>query len=205
MVHRYAASKTLGALIGVAFFAAVLFPSAAFSENRARDFKGILDLNATLGMALLDPHDWEPIHTPLFYGVDLAYEGQFWPAGLCGSLYYSTASDETDEGDGVDGSITSLYLGIRKRVGFPSRIFDPYLQGGIAGATVTIDHEAQGEDTSSGYGYWFGGGSYVKLGSIFHAGVDLRYTFGSAKLLGSYRNIGGLGAGAIIGVEFGGR
>ncbi|TAL18516.1 hypothetical protein EPN96_01765 [bacterium] len=206
MVHRFAASKTLGTLFSVVFLAAVFFfPSTALSENRVGDFKGTLDINATLGMELLDPHDWEPIHTPLYYGIDLGYEGRFWPAGLCGSLYYSAASDKTDSGDSVDGSITKLYLGIRKRVGLPSRIFDPYLQGGIAGATATIDHEELGEDTSSGYGYWFGGGSYVRLGGVFHAGLDLRYTFGSAKLLGSYRNIGGLGAGAVIGMEFGGR
>lgn len=185
-----------------ALLACLLAPptaSAGWSGTLGR-YPDAWDLNAHLGMKVMDSDDWAPADRAVSFGADWDYARQGWPVGFTGALYYDRADGS---GSGVDASATILELDAGLRKIFYSRNgtewLRPYVGAGLSGAYATADSTPGEARSGLGVGGWAGIGAYVNVYGRLNLGLDLRYSAIAADLDGITVDAGGVRASFIVG------
>ncbi|HEY0719893.1 MAG TPA: hypothetical protein VGE50_01440 [Gammaproteobacteria bacterium] len=184
----------------------------------------VTDINIFLGQKSLDSADWGA-GSEMGAGVSLDEQGEFgilmnfagynWPVSIAVDLLGS--SDEVDYYDTyynsygrVTASTSELDLGVRKVFGIYGTSLHPYVGGGLALVTGTIEDQVfyvgSYDDSDSGTGLWLNGGIFWSIGH-FNIGLDARYSEADVTLLSYYGNpvtvnAGGSHAGLIVGYSW---
>ncbi len=176
------------------------------------------NINIFLGQKDLDSSDWGP-DTYLGYGLALDqqdefgilmdFSGYYWPVSiavdLLGSSHEVNAYDSF-AGYGTTTATTSeLDFGVRKVFDIYGTDLHPYVGGGLALITGTIEDDyyyAYGSDEDSGLGYWLNGGIYWSIAGHFNIGVDVRISEAEVTLYNQTVNAGGSHGGVIFGYRW---
>ncbi len=153
----------------------------------------VTDINIFLGQKNLDSGDWGA-NSYLGSGASLDQQGEFgvlmnfsgynWPVSIAVDLlgsshqvdYYSYYYGSYGR---VTASTSELDLGVRKVFGIYGTTLHPYVGGGLALITGSIDDHVDYvgtfSDSDTGGGFWLNGGMFVSLGH-FNIGFDARYS-----------------------------
>ncbi len=155
----------------------------------------VTDINIFLGQKNLDSGDWGA-NSYLGSGVSLDQQGEFgilmnfsgynWPVSLAVDLlgssheadYYSSYYGSYGR---VTASTSELDLGVRKVFGIYGTTLHPYVGGGLALVTGSIEDQlfdyygTYFNDSNSGAGLWLNGGIFWSIGH-FNIGFDARYS-----------------------------
>lgn len=163
---------------------------------------GESNISVFLGQKQLDDNDWEAVDSQTEWGfiADLGRKDSV--VNLVVS-YLASEDDSSRSGTDFTGKTWELGMGVRK----PFRItpdIAPYVEVGVAYMDATLEQRpaATGTTSDSAFGVWAGGGVTFAVGERLTAGINLRYTSGSATLLGEDREVGGLHFGVTAGMGF---
>jgi len=199
------------------FFAALFLVIAAPAS-------AVTDINIFLGQKNLDSADWGA-GSDMGAGVSLDKQGEFgvlmnfagynWPVSIAVDLLGS--SEEVDYYDTyyssygrVTASTSELDLGVRKVFGIYGTALHPYVGGGLALITGSIEdnvyYVGTYSDSDTGAGVWLNGGIFWSIGH-FNLGLDARYSNADVTLISYYGNpvsvnAGGTHGGVIFGYSW---
>jgi opacity protein-like surface antigen len=182
--------------------AAVLAISGSSSVLLAGDWSG--NVNAFLGVKMLDKDDWEPLEEQSEVGIlfDIGKNG--WPVNILIESMYSTQDE--DAGPGTENEVTTIeaIIGVRK-IWAPNSTIRPFIGGGlcvVTGFASTEQEYVEITENASGIGFSIGGGVYWTIAQHFNLGLDARYSSAEATFNDIDSAIGGVHSGLILGYHW---
>lgn len=178
------------------------------------------NVNALLGVKMLDDSDWGDFDDQIEAGVMADFSRDSWPLSLSANLLYSSDSNSDYHDNEIndtyyytyyaeDATTVELNLGVKKIWSLTDR-FNVYVAGGIAviygemeitrannlysGSYQDTDNE---DDT--GYGGWGAVGGYVTFTHHINVGLDLRYSSAEIDMYNEEIDAGGFHVGLLVG------
>lgn len=189
-----------------ALFCAMTAPAMAVS-----------DINFFLGQKNLDSADWGAnsylgnslsLDQQGEFGVLMNFAGYNWPVSIAVDVLFSGHEANacfSSVGCGSTTGVTSeLDLGVRKVFNIYGTSLHPYVGGGLALVTGSIEDDYYyyyDNDSDTGAGVWLNGGIFWSIGH-FNIGLDARYSEADVTLLGETVNAGGSHGGIIMGFSW---
>jgi outer membrane protein with beta-barrel domain len=116
------------------------------------------------------------------FGVDVNFGPSSWPIRLEAGAHASV-KQETFFGSDVTASVGEGYFGVNKTWNQKGGKLYPFIGGGVANVTATIDARGSSRDDDSS-GYYLHGGVFFRLGRRFNLGVDVRALRGTSMTIG---------------------
>lgn len=200
-------------LIVAALFLVPIIPGLA----QAAELSG--NVNAFIGMKMLDDSDWGDFDDQTEFGVMADLGANTWPIGLSANLIYSSDSTsdyhDNEIGDtyyytyyAEDATTVELNLGVKK-IWAVSGPFNIYVAGGLATIygemEITRANNLSGtyRDTDSeddtGLGGWGAVGCYFTFANHVNVGMDLRYSSAEIDMYDDEIDAGGVHVGLLVG------
>lgn len=163
---------------------------------------GESNISLMLGKKQLDDNDWGPVDSQTEWGV-IADLGRKESVVNLVVSFMQSQDDSTRNGSEYSGETWELGLGIRKPFRMAPDIA-PFVEVGVALMDVSLEQTpaTTGDSSDSAFGVWAGGGVNFAVGERLTVGALLRYTSGSATLLGQDREAGGVHFGVMAGIGF---
>lgn len=154
-----------------AFCACAALPAAApFHEETVSN--NVTNFTVLVGKRKLDEDDWSPVEDQLVMGIEVdkydPNESFGWEIGL-----QHSSDDGSVLGTDVGGSMTEIYLGIRKTFATSGKLH-PYLGAGLAGVRAESDVSGGSTDDDNSAGAYAHGGVYWNIGQNVNLGFDVR-------------------------------
>ncbi|HKY31537.1 MAG TPA: outer membrane beta-barrel protein [Candidatus Polarisedimenticolia bacterium] len=144
--------------------------------------------NFFIGQKQIDDLEDLDLDKQLSLGVEMSFGGYDWPVMLAVDIMGSVADEEIFGDDyyygyydyDLESRTIEVDFGVRKTWEIAGSAVRPYLGAGIAGARteLEIDDGFFGSESvdANGFGFWFGGGIYWKLGDSFNLGLNVRHS-----------------------------
>jgi hypothetical protein len=166
--------------------------------------QGTGNVNAFLGMKVLDEDDWEPVEEHVEIGILFDARPINWPISIAGGLLYSEG-EETEMDIKLEGNTLEFDVGVKK-IFENASIVRPFLAGGAA----FIQAETEGSvfgifdfgDDTDAIGLWVSGGAYLTLSEHFNLGLDIRWSKAEADWYREDIELGGFHAGLLLGYHW---
>ena len=190
------ASTTLSALLILAM------PAAHADGIQADSWTG--NISGYLGHKSVDKDDWPNLDSQRSAGVISDFRKQSWPFSIAVDLISAASIHESGANEYTGGTM-ELHLGARKIFTLDNSSFSPYVGGGVAIVSATLENEIAGltiDDDDTTVGAWVGVGAYYAVTPHLNLGVDLRYSKAEVTLFDKDREAGGLNAGITIGYHW---
>ena len=162
------------------------------------------NVSGFLGHKSVDSEDWKGLDSQGSLGVISDFGKQNWPVSIAIDAFIAGAGDKSDGQEKVAGTF-EIHLGVRKVFTIEDSIFSPYVGGGVAQVAGVVENKNNGktvDDDDTGYGYWAGVGTYIKITPSFNIGVDVRYSSAEVTLFDIDRDTDGLQAGITAGYHW---
>lgn len=171
-------------------------------EAQADDWTG--NVSAYLGHKSVDDDDWPNLDSQRSVGVISDFRKQSWPVSIAADLIF--AGDVHKNGESEDtGGTMEVHLGARKVFSLDNSSFSPYVGGGVAIVTASLEHESAGvtlDDDETSLGVWIGAGAYYAVTPRFNVGLDVRYSKAEVNLFDIDRKAGGVNVGLTLGYHW---
>jgi opacity protein-like surface antigen len=190
------ASTALSALLVLAM------PAAYADDIQADGWTG--NISGYLGHKSVDKDDWPNLDSQRSAGVISDFRKQSWPVSIAVDLISAAAVHESGANEDTGGTM-EMHLGARKIFTLENSSFSPYVGGGVAIISATLENENAGvtiDDDDSVVGAWIGVGTYYAVTPNFNLGLDLRYSKAEVTLFDKEREAGGLNAGITFGYHW---
>jgi opacity protein-like surface antigen len=162
------------------------------------------NVSGYLGHKSVDDDDWPDLDSQRSAGVISDFRKQSWPVSIAADLIFS-GDDHKSGADEDTGGTVEIHLGARKVFTLENSSFSPYVGGGLAIVSASLENENAGvtvDDDNTGVGAWFGVGTYYAFTPHFNLGLDVRYSKAEVTLFDKDREAGGLNAGITIGYHW---
>lgn len=171
------------------------------------------NVNIFLGMKFLEKEDWDPVDRHTEAGLVIDVKPPRFPFSIAVDFLHSSDEENVDVevlGGGtinveVEGETFELDLGIRKAWEAPLAL-RPFLGGGLALLRARIEAEGSeysSSDEDTAVGVWLNTGAYVTLNGRWNLGLDGRWSWAKADLMGvENADVGGWHIGCLIGAHF---
>ena len=180
----------------------MVMPAAHADDTQADGWTG--NVSGYVGHKSVDDDDWPNLDSQRSAGVISDFRKQSWPVSIAADLIFSAA----DNGSGTienTGGTAEMHLGARKIFTLETTSFRPYVGGGIAIISASLENENAGvtiEDDDTVFGAWIGAGTYYAVTPNFNLGLDVRYSKAEVTLFDIDREAGGLYAGITAGYHW---
>jgi len=180
----------------------IAMPAAHADDLQADGWTG--NVSGYVGHKSVDSDDWPNLDSQRSAGVISDFRKQSWPVSIAADLIFSAA----DNGSGTienTGGTAEMHLGARKIFTLETTSFRPYVGGGIAIISASLENENAGvtiEDDDTVFGAWIGAGTYYAVTPNFNLGLDVRYSKAEVTLFDIDREAGGLYAGITAGYHW---
>ena len=177
-------------------------PAAHADDTQADGWTG--NVSGYVGHKSVDNDDWPNLDSQRSAGVISDFRKQNWPVSIAADLIFAAA----DNGSGTienTGGTAEMHLGARKIFTLETTSFRPYVGGGIAIISASLENENAGvtiEDDDTVFGAWIGAGTYYAVTPSFNLGLDVRYSKAEVTLFDIDREAGGLYAGITAGYHW---
>lgn len=144
--------------------------------------------------------DWEPLDTQDVIGLELTF-GLERSVGIAIDYFYS--EDDGTYGDSrIEAMTKELDAGVRCLFRRQKKV-QPFIGGGLAFNHGSIKVDTTGLEDEA-LGLWLAGGVVFRVGRHFDLGLDLRGSTAKVKIAGVDLDAGGVYAGVLLGVRWGG-
>jgi opacity protein-like surface antigen len=168
------------------------------------------NVNLYLGNNKMSSADWGEGNSQGSIGLITDFKMDSWPVSIAVDGFVSgsgdfTADDDKDKKGKLKASSAELHLGVRKIWDISNTNFSPYIGGGLAVASGSLDRNFNGEkknDSDSAAGTWVGTGVYWRPSDNFNVGADLRYSKVDLNLHDDSIEAGGLRTGLFVGYSW---
>lgn len=191
----------------------LLLPVSVRAEEQPAEPRWSGNVNLFFGMKFLDEKDWKPVDKQMQAGILFDVRHRALPFNIAFDLLYSRDEADFDVAVlGIDsmeveveGETLEMDLGVRKIWEGPREV-RPFLGGGLAVIRAEIEAKGGGgsvSDRDTALGIWLDVGAYVTLGERWNLGVDGRWSWAKADLMGvENADVGGWHLGALLGAHF---
>ena len=162
------------------------------------------NVSGYMGHKSVDDDDWPDLDSQRSAGVISDFRKQSWPVSIAVDLIFA-ADDHNNGTDEDTGGTMEMHLGARKVFTFENSSFRPYVGGGLAIVTASLENENAGvtiKDDETAFGAWIGVGAYYAVTPHFNLGLDVRYSKAEVTLFDENRDAGGLNAGITAGYHW---
>lgn len=195
----------------------MLFFLVSPAMSQAAEWSG--NVNAVLGLKMLDDSDWGDFDDQTEMGVMADFGMDSWPISMSANLTYSSDSTsdyhDNEVGDtyyytyyAEEASTVELNLGVKK-IWSPAPHFSLYVAGGLAAIygemeitrANNFDGSYRDRDTEDdiGLGGWGAAGCYFTFSRHVNLGVDLRYSTAEIDMYDDDIDAGGFHIGLLAG------
>ena len=171
-------------------------------EAQANDWTG--NVSVYLGHKSVDDDDWPNLDSQRSVGVISDFRKQSWPVSIAADLIFAGDVHKSGESEDTGGTM-EMHLGARKVFALNNSSLSPYVGGGVAIVTASLEHESAGvtvEDDETAVGVWIGAGAYYAVTPRFNLGLDVRYSKAEVNLFDIDREAGGFNVGLTIGYHW---
>ena len=171
-------------------------------EAQADNWTG--NVSAYLGHKSVDDDDWPNLDSQRSAGVISDFRKQSWPVSIAADLIFAGDVHKSDESEDTGGTM-EMHLGVRKVFTLDNSSLSPYVGGGVAIVSASLEHESAGvtvDDDETAVGAWIGAGAYYAVTPSFSLGLDVRYSKAEATLFDIDRKVGGLNVGLTVGYHW---
>lgn len=171
-------------------------------EARTDNWTG--NISAYLGHKSVDDDDWPNLDSQRSVGVISDFGKQSWPISIAADLIFAGDVHKSGEDEDTGGTM-ELHLGARKIFSLNNSSLSPYVGGGVAIVTASLEHESAGvtvDDDGTALGVWIGAGAYYAVTPRLNLGLDMRYSKAKVKLFDMDRQAGGLNFGLTVGYHW---
>jgi len=163
-----------------------------------------------LGGKSMSDSQWTDEGNQGVLGVVTDFKQEHWPVSIAIDGFVSTnntydATTNTNDKDKLKANTSELHVGARKIWTLPHSNFKPYVGGGLAFVTGSIEKMVDGKkknDTDNAVGTWLGAGVYWTPMDNFNVGADVRYSHSEIKLHGDDVDTGNVQAGITLGYHW---
>jgi hypothetical protein len=129
-----------------------------------------------------DDQFWGEVRRQPLVGVLADFSFGPAPVSLAVGLQASAKKEDASDGSGdeITGSVADLTVGAKLMPN--DGMFRPYVSGGLASVGASGKVEGPGVDTDyndQSFGWYASAGGYLRLGSHFEMGIDLRWIGGT--------------------------
>jgi opacity protein-like surface antigen len=162
------------------------------------------NVSGYMGHKSVDDDDWPDLDSQRSAGVISDFRKKSWPVSIAADLIFS-GDDHRNGADEDTGGTVEIHLGARKVFTLDGDRFSPYVGGGIAIVTASLENENAGvtiDDDETVVGTWIGVGTYYAVTPHFSLGLDVRYSKAKVTLFDKNRDAGGLNAGITAGYHW---
>ncbi|MFW2438048.1 MAG: outer membrane protein [Arenicellales bacterium] len=177
-------------------------PAAHADDTQAGGWTG--NISGYVGHKSVDDDDWPNLNSQRSAGVISDFRKQSWPVSIAADLI--SAAEVHEDGANEDtGGTMELHLGARKIFTLENTSFRPYVGGGLAIISASLENENAGvtvDDEDTAFGAWIGAGTYYAVTPSFNLGMDVRYTKAEVTLFDQDREAGGLNVGITAGYHW---
>jgi hypothetical protein len=143
--------------------------------------------------------DWAPVDGHSAFGVETNVGQTDWPLAIALDYIYSYDS-ATENGVRIEGSLSTVDLGIRKEAHWGQ-----YLRPSVGlGSSMVFGRLQAGgaSDTDSAVGVWLSGALTWRLADSFNVGFEARYNRANLDLLDRSRSTAGTFLGTTLGLHW---
>jgi opacity protein-like surface antigen len=162
------------------------------------------NVSGYLGHKSVDDDDWPDLDSQRSAGVISDFRKQSWPVSIAADLIFS-GDDHKSGADEDTGGTMEMHLGARKVFTLENSSFSPYVGGGLAIVSASLENENAGvtvDDDETVVGAWIGVGTYYAVTPHFNLGLDIRYSKAEVTLFDKAREAGGLNVGITAGYHW---
>ena len=180
----------------------MVMPAAHADDTQADGWTG--NVSGYVGHKSVDDDDWSNLDSQRSAGVISDFRKQSWPVSIAADLIFASADDGSGANE-VTGGTAEMHLGARKIFTLENTSFRPYVGGGIAIISASLENENAGatvDDEDTVFGTWIGAGTYYAVTPSFNLGLDVRYSKAEVTLFDIDREAGGLYAGITAGYHW---
>ena len=162
------------------------------------------NVSGFLGRKFVDDADWPDLDSQRSAGVIFDFRKQSWPVSIAADFISAAAIHKSGASEFTAGT-AEVHLGARKIFVLESTSLRPYVGGGLAFVSATLEDETTGvtlDDKETAVGVWVGAGAYYEITPRFILGLDVRYSKAEVSLFDKDRQTGGLNAGVTVGFHW---
>jgi opacity protein-like surface antigen len=162
------------------------------------------NVSGYLGRKFADADDWPNLDSQRSAGVIFDFRKQSWPVSIAADFISAAAIHKSGASEFTAGTV-EMHLGARKIFVLENTSLRPYVGGGIAIVSATLENEHAGvtvDDKETAVGAWIGGGAYYAVTPHFNLGLDVRYSKAEVTLFDKDRQAGGLNVGITAGYHW---
>jgi len=176
--------------------------------NKSKSSDISMNLVGTFGKKLLDS-SWQEFDNQYSLGASFDFKQRGWPFSLAIATILS-ADVESNNSSAIEeeaGYTGEIHVGIRKIFHINNSQFEPFVGGGIAFMTASLDRRVNSSffvttDDDDAVGYWLGTGFYLHMTKRLTLGLDVRYSEAEVTLFGTNREAGGLHFNTVVGAHW---
>jgi opacity protein-like surface antigen len=162
------------------------------------------NVSGYLGHKSVDADDWPNLDSQRSAGVISDFGKRSWPVSIAADLI-SAADVHKSGANEVTGGTMEIHFGARKVFTLENSSFSPYVGGGLAIISASLENENAGvtvDDDETVVGAWIGVGTYYAVTPHFNLGLDVRYSKAEVTLFDKDREAGGLNVGITAGYHW---
>lgn len=163
------------------------------------------NVSGFLGQKALYDKDWSDLDQQGSLGVIFDFKKESWPISMAVDVMVSGDIEKNGSLKDLAGTVET-HLGVRKVFELSDSAFKPYIGGGIALVTASLEHQSNGDRLSksddSATGYWVGAGTYYAVNDHFNIGADIRFSDVEVTLFDEERKAGGAYTGISAGYHW---
>jgi opacity protein-like surface antigen len=162
------------------------------------------NVSAYLGHKSVDDDDWPDLDSQRSVGIISDIRKQSWPVSIAVDLIFAGDADKNGADD-IAGGTMEIHLGARKVFTLENSSFSPYVGGGLALVTASLENEkplVTIDDDDTVVGAWIGVGAYYAVTPHINLGMDVRYSKAEVTLFDKDRETGGFNAGITLGYHW---
>lgn len=198
--------STLTAIL-IAILLLVTVHSAHADDNNDEELLGdpwTGNVSGYLGRKFVSENDWPNLDSQRSAGVVADFGKKNWPVSIATDLLFAA---DVYKKDGIEetAGTTEIHVGVRKVFDLDSTAISPYIGGGLAIVSASLEYENAGvvvDDDDLAFGGWVGAGAYYAITPNLNLGFDLRYSKAEVNLFDQGRESGGLNVGVTIGYHW---
>lgn len=162
------------------------------------------NVSGFLGRKSVSENDWPNVDSQRSAGVIADFGKKSWPVSIAVDLLFA-ADDYKHDGIEETAGTAEIHLGVRKVFDLDNTSISPYIGGGLALVSGSLEYESAGQtvdDDDFAFGGWVGAGAYYAITPSLNLGLDVRYSKAEVNLFDEDRDTGGWIAGVSIGYHW---